>query len=145
MACAGGSAYKCTFLDSRISLSLALPRRLGRSLVACPSMLGLGLGQSPGSTAVIFAIWLLLRAQKDTWSVEARASTGSVEMFCTAHTPARFLLIFGVHVEGTWGTKHLPRISLILTYVETVGTPRRHTKLQTGPDNAKARVDHILG
>ena len=28
-------------------------------------MLGLGLGQSPGSTAVIFAIWQLLEAQKE--------------------------------------------------------------------------------
>ena len=80
-----------------------------------------------------------------TWGVEAQASTGSVDFFYRAHPSARFWLIFGGPVEGTWGTKSLPRILLIFPYVETARTPRRHTKLQTGPDNAKARFDRISG
>ena len=66
-----------------------------------------------------------------------------VDIFYMAHTPARVLLISGLRIEGTWGTKCLARILLFFPYVETAGTPRRRTKLQTGPDSAIARVDHF--
>ena len=65
----GVSLIGARFWIRDFSLPLNLPRRLGRLLVPCPSMLllglGLGLGQSPGSTAVLFVVWQLLEAQKE--------------------------------------------------------------------------------